>query len=60
MQLIGATRTTTGLRVKAKLDRRSYPVGIKITDAQLEEVSLIEEPFHGDWNYTVLPRTKES
>jgi len=59
VQLIGATRTTTGLRVKAKLDRRSYPTGQKVTDAQMREVHLIEEDFHGDWNYTIVPRTKE-
>jgi Rhodopirellula transposase DDE domain len=60
VQLIGATRTTAGLRVKAKLDRRSYPVGLKATDAQMREINLIEEDFHGDWNYTIVPRTMES
>jgi Rhodopirellula transposase DDE domain len=58
--LLGATRTTTGLRVRAKLDRRSYPIGIKVTDAQLQGINLIEEDFHGDWNYTIGPRTMES
>lgn len=60
VQLIGATRTTTGLRIKAKLDRRTYPVGLKATDAQMREINLIEEDFHGDWNYTIVPRTMES
>lgn len=60
VQLIGATRTTTGLRVKAKLDRRSYPIGIKVTDAQLQEINLIGEDFHSDWNYTIVPRSSES
>lgn len=60
VQLIGATRTTTGLQVKAKLDRRSYPIGIKVTDAELRELNLIEEDFHGDWNYTIAPRRPES
>lgn len=60
VQLIGATRTTTGLHVKAKLDRRSYPTGIKVTDAELRDLNLIEDDFHGDWNYTIAPRRPES
>jgi hypothetical protein len=60
VQLIGATRTTTGLRVKAKLDRRSYPTGLKATDAQMREMNCLEENFHGDWNYTIAPRTMQS
>ena len=60
VQLIGATRTTTGLRVKANLDRRPYPVGQKVSDAQMRELNLIEEDFHGDWNYTIVPRTRET
>ena len=60
VQLIGATRTTTGLRVKAKLDKRSYPIGIKVTDAQLRDINLFEEDFHGDWNYSIVPRTMDT
>jgi hypothetical protein len=60
VQLIGGTRTTTGLRVKAKLDRRTYPIGIKVSDAELQDVNLLEENFHGDWNYTIAPRRVQS
>jgi len=60
VQLIGATRTTTGFRVKAKLDRRSYSVGQKVTDAQMRDINLIEEDFHGDWNYTIAPRAMDT
>jgi len=48
LQLIGATRTTTGLRVKAKLDVRSSPNGNEVTDEELAEVNLVKEPFHGE------------
>ena len=57
VQLIGSTRTSTGLRVKAKLDLGEYPTGIEVTDAELRDVRLLRESFHGDWNYTILPRT---
>lgn len=56
VQLIGSVRTTTGLKVKAKLDTRCYPTGIKVTDAELKNVLITTEEFHGDWNYTIHPR----
>ena len=58
MQLIGATRTTTGLRVRAKLDERSFPKGVEATDEELAEVNLIRDAFHGEWNYTIVPRVR--
>jgi len=55
VQLIGNVRTTTGLTVKAKLDTRSYPLGIKVPDADMETLRLTPDDFHGDWNYTIHP-----
>jgi hypothetical protein len=56
VDLIGNTRTTSGLRVKAKLDKRRYPTGVKITKAQMSDLALIPDKFHGDWNYELVPR----
>jgi hypothetical protein len=56
VQLIGNVRTTAGLTVKAKLDTRAYPVGVKVPDADMEAVLLTPDDFHGDWNYTIHPR----
>ena len=58
VNLIAATTTRTGLRIKAKLDTRSYPIGQKFEDADLATVNLIPDSFHGDWNYTVAPNTE--
>jgi hypothetical protein len=55
VSLIGSTTTTTGLRVRAKLDKRKYPIGIKFTKAELKAVTIVRHAFHGDWNYTVAP-----
>ena len=55
VNLIAATTTTTGLRVRARLDRNRYPSGLKISRAALDAVRLRPEAFHGDWNYTILP-----
>jgi hypothetical protein len=54
VNLIGATKTTTGLKVRAERDHGSYPAGTKVTDAQLAAVALRLDAFHGEWNYTVL------
>ena len=59
VETIGATTTETGLTVEAVLDPGVYPVGVKITDAQIETVSLTREQFHGEWNYTIHPRLSE-
>lgn len=58
VDLIGNTRTAAGLRVKAKLDKRTYPKGIQITEAQMETLSIDRHTFKGDWNYALNPRTK--
>jgi hypothetical protein len=35
IELIAATQTRTGLRVRAELDQASYPLGVKISDREL-------------------------
>ena len=56
MDRIGNTRTATGLRVQAHLNRRRYPTGVKVTKAQMDEITLIPHGFHGEWNYELAPR----
>lgn len=56
VQLIGSVRTSTGLSVKAKLDTRSYPTGIKVSDDEMRDLLITAEEFHGEWNYTIHPR----
>ena len=58
VQLIGATTTRGGLSVNSELDIGAYPKGIKVSDAQLAEVNINRKRFHGEWNYTVKPRTQ--
>ena len=56
IELIGHTTTTAGLRVKAKLDERSYPTKTAISKADMEKLALLPATFHGDWNYELRPR----
>lgn len=58
VQLIAATTTDAGLRVRAELDQNKYPKGIKVTNAELATVNLFRHSFHGDWNYTISPRPR--
>jgi Rhodopirellula transposase DDE domain len=55
--LIAATTTKTGLKVKAELDRKLYPRGIKISDDQLTAANPQGHEFHGEWNYNIHPKT---
>jgi transposase len=55
VNLIGATRTASGLRIKARLDKRKYPQGVEVSDDELRAVKLTRHRFHGDWNYTIHP-----
>jgi hypothetical protein len=54
--LIGSVRTITGLTVKAKLDRRGYPIGVTVSDAEMDNLLITHADFHGEWNYTLHPR----
>jgi len=56
VELIGATRTKTGLEVHAWLDANQYEKSRKITDQQLQEVIIKRDDFHGEWNYQIIPK----
>ena len=56
VSLIAATRTRAVLKVRCVLDPREYPKGLKPTDEQMAFINLKPDSFHGDWNYTILPR----
>jgi hypothetical protein len=58
VQLIAATTTDTGLKVRATLDESKYPKGVKVTKAELAAVNLTPHSFHGEWNYTISPSYK--
>jgi Rhodopirellula transposase DDE domain len=55
VELIAATQTRSGLKVRAELDRGRYPLGVRISDRELAAVPLRRHDWHEEWNYTVLP-----
>jgi len=59
IELIGATTTSKGLRIRAEPDD-NYETGVKVSDKELAALPLTRREFHGDWNYTLTPTTAQS
>lgn len=56
VNLISNTTNRGGLVVCAKLDKRRYPTGKRISAKEMKALNIERDSFHGDWNYTVRPR----
>jgi hypothetical protein len=56
VRLIAGTTTAKGLAVSCRLDRRKYPAGRKVTDAEMKLLRITRQAFHGEWNYVIRPR----
>ena len=56
VNLIAGTKTRAGLIVKARLDRKTYKRGIKVSAQEMKALALEPHPFHGEWNYTLRPQ----
>ncbi len=55
INLIGSTRTKTGLKIQTAVDTATYAKGIKITDEEMAALRIHRNAFHGEWNYTLMP-----
>jgi hypothetical protein len=55
VNLIANTTTRAGLTIKAKLDKRTYPLGVEFTKAEFSTLNIKPASFHGDWNYVITP-----
>jgi hypothetical protein len=60
VQLIAATTTATGLKVRSEIDPNTYPAGVKVTDDEMDAINILCHKFHGDWNYTIRPQASRS
>ena len=52
---IRTTKTDTGLRVRARLIRKHYPKGEKVSDADMAQLPIIRHETRPNWNYTLKP-----
>jgi hypothetical protein len=55
VNLIGHTRTTAGLVVRATLDQRKYPTGKKVSAQEISSLHIVRDKFQSDWNYVIRP-----
>ncbi len=60
VSLIGNTTNRGGLVVRARLDRRKYPTGRKVSAKDIRALKIERDDFHGDWNYVIRPRKELS
>lgn len=60
LKFIRTTKTETGLRCRAYLDRRNYATGNRITKVQKAFVNLKPHRLLPRWNYTILPHKHSS
>ena len=56
VNLIGNTKTESGLRIKAEFDKNLYQKGITVSDAELASLNIEKDPFHPEWNYNITPQ----
>lgn len=55
INLISSTKTKNGLKVKAKLDKKKYKKGIKISNDDFGKIQLEFHKKFPQWNYTIHP-----
>ncbi len=55
VQLIGSTTTQAGLNIRAKLDRKKYETGEKVTDEEFSKINLTNGKTLSQWNYSISP-----
>ena len=57
LKYIRATKTDSGLRCRAYLDKTQYQTGKKLTLEQKDSINLIPYRILPKWNYTIKPRS---
>jgi transposase len=60
VELIASTRTAKGLAVHAELDETAYETGKRVTDEEMDSLAIKRCDFHGEWNYSLAPRSAQT
>jgi len=53
INLIEGTTTKKGLKIKARMDKKIYELGKKISDEELKKINIKEHKTNPKWNYTI-------
>lgn len=60
VNMVGATTTKSGLKIKARLDKNKDGTGIKVSDKEMKELKIQHHQLHPEWNYTIFPRENKN
>lgn len=55
IKLISGTKTTTGLKIKARLDKKTYEKGLVIPENFLDYIEIDFHRKYPKWNYSISP-----
>ena len=55
VNLIAGTKTKTGLKIGARIDKRSYKKGERVPDEIMEKLPIKLHEINPKWNYTIMP-----
>ncbi len=53
INLIKGTRTKSGLKISAKMDKQKYEKGRKILEEEFDKIKLVSHDTNPNWNYTI-------
>ena len=53
LNLIEGTKTKKGLKIKAKMDKKIYELGKKVSEKEMDKVNILEHKVNPKWNYTI-------
>lgn len=60
VSLISNTTTEKGLTIKCIVDNNEYKLGKTVSKKEMNNINIIKDNFHGDWNYVIYPNIKET
>ncbi len=55
INLINATKTKAGLKIKAKLDKKQYKKGKNFSNKDMDKLNLHYHKINPKWNYSIKP-----
>ena len=56
VELIAATTTRAGPKIRSGVDDNEHPLGVKVFDEQMKALNIRRDGSHGEWNYTLVNR----
>lgn len=59
IKCIENTTTKSGLRIRAEMDTERYETGVIPSAERMKSLQIQRDAYHGDWNYTVIPRNAQ-